>query len=234
MRLRADQSNDTIRYMTITYHGHSTFKIKGRAGTVVTDPYDDYIGLTLPKMSTDIVTVSHDHKDHNAVKSLAGTARRSNPFIVTDAGEYEVGGISVFGVQTYHDANKGVERGKNLVFTVLVDGIRICHLGDLGHELTPEQLEEIGEVDVLLCPVGGVFTIDPEMAVKTIRAIEPGIVIPMHFKSEKHNSEVFGELETLNEFLKVFGVSPTPVAKLELASKSSLPEETELVVLSEV
>lgn len=185
-------------------------------------------------MSTDIVTVSHDHKDHNAVKSLAGTARRSNPFIVTDAGEYEVGGISVFGVQTYHDANKGVERGKNLVFTVLVDGIRICHLGDLGHELTPEQLEEIGEVDVLLCPVGGVFTIDPEMAVKTIRAIEPGIVIPMHFKSEKHNSEVFGELETLNEFLKVFGVSPTPVAKLELASKSSLPEETELVVLSEV
>lgn len=220
--------------MTITYHGHSTFKIKGKVGVVVTDPFDEYIGLSLPSMSADIITVSHDHKDHNAVKSLSGTARRSNPFVVTDAGEYEVGGISVFGVQSFHDANGGVERGKNLVFTVLVDGIRICHLGDLGHVLTPEQLEEIGEVDVLLCPVGGVFTIDPEVAVKTIRAIEPGIVIPMHYKSEKHNQDAFGDLKTLDDFLKVYGVNPTPVAKLELASKSSVPEETELVVLSEV
>ncbi|GIK83489.1 MAG: MBL fold metallo-hydrolase [Patescibacteria group bacterium] len=220
--------------MTITYHGHSTFKIKGRVGTVVTDPYDDYIGLILPKMSTDIATVSHDHKDHNAVKTLVGTARRNNPFIVTDAGEYEVGGISVFGVQTHHDANGGVERGKNMVFTILVDGIRVCHLGDLGHELSPDQLEEIGEVDVLLCPVGGTYTIDPELAVKTIRAIEPSIVIPMHYKTAKHNPDVFGDLKTLEDFLKVYGVSPTPVAKLELASKSSLPEETELVVLSEV
>jgi len=220
--------------MTITYHGHSTFKIKGKIGTVVTDPYDDYIGMTLPKMSADIITVSHNHKDHNAVKSLVGTSRRNNPFIVTDAGEYEVGGISVFGVQTYHDDNGGVERGKNMVFTILIDGIRVCHLGDLGHELTPEQLEEIGEVDVLICPVGGVFTIDPEQAVKTIRAIEPGIVIPMHYRTEKHNPEVFGELKTLDDFLKVYGVSPAPAAKLDLASKSSLPEETELVVLGEV
>ena len=220
--------------MTITYHGHSTFKIKGKIGTVVTDPFDDYIGLVLPKMSADIITVSHDHNDHNAVKSLTGTSRRANPFIVTDAGEYEVGGISVFGVQTFHDANGGVERGTNMVFTLLVDGIRICHLGDLGHELTPGQLEEIGEVDVLLCPVGGVYTIDPDLAVKTIRAIEPGIVIPMHYKSEKHNTDVFGDVKTLEDFLKVYGVSPTPVAKLELASKSSVPEETELVVLGEV
>lgn len=220
--------------MTITYHGHSTFKIKGRTGTVVTDPFDDYIGLVLPKMSADIVTVSHDHKDHNAIKTLTGTTRRNNPFIVTEPGEYEVGGTSVFGVQTYHDANEGIERGQNIVFTTLMDGIRVCHLGDLGHELTPKQLEEIGEVDVLLCPVGGVFTIDPELAVKTIRAIEPGIVIPMHYKTEKHNKEAFGDLETLADFLKVYGVSPTPIAKLELASKSSIPEETELVVLSEV
>ena len=220
--------------MTITYHGHSTFKIKGKRGTVVTDPYDNYIGLTLPNMSADIITVSHDHKDHNAIDSITGTARRSNPFIVTKAGEYEVGGISVFGVQTFHDANGGVERGTNQVFTLLVDGMRICHLGDLGHELTTQQLEEIGTVDVLLCPVGGTFTIDPDMAVKTIRAIEPGIVIPMHYKTDKHNSDIFGDLKTLEEFLKVYGVSPTPVPKLELASKASLTEETELVVLSEV
>ncbi len=220
--------------MTITYHGHSTFKIKGKAGTVVTDPFDDYIGLTLPKMSADIVTVSHDHKDHNAIKTITGTARRNNPFIVTDAGEYEVGGISVFGVQTFHDANEGVERGKNLVFTTLVDGVRICHLGDLGHELTPKQLEEIGSVDVLLCPVGGVYTIDPELAVKTIRAIEPGIAIPMHYRTTKHNPDVFGDLKALEDFLKVYGVSPTPVPSFTLAGQSSVPEETELVVLSEV
>ncbi len=220
--------------MTITYHGHSTFKIKGKRGTVVTDPYDNYIGLTLPNMSADIVTISHDHKDHNAVSSLTGTARRKNPFIVTESGEYEVGGISIFGVHTFHDANGGVERGSNQVFTSLVDGIKICHLGDLGHELTPEQLEEIGSVDVLLCPVGGVYTIDPEVAVKIIRAIEPGIVIPMHYKTEKHNEDVFGDLKTLEAFLKVYGVSPTPVPKLEIDSKASLPEETELVILSEV
>jgi len=220
--------------MTITYHGHSTFKIRGKAGTVVTDPYDDYIGLTLPKMSADIVTVSHDHKDHNEIKTIVGTARRKNPFIVTDAGEYEVGGISVFGVQTFHDANGGVERGTNMVFTTLVDGMRICHLGDLGHELTPKQLEQIGSVDVLLCPVGGTFTINPELAVKTIRAIEPGIVIPMHYKTDKHNNDVFGELKTLEDFLKVYGLSPAAVPKLTLEGKSSLPEETELVVLGEV
>lgn len=220
--------------MTITYHGHSTFKIKGKIGTVVTDPFDEYVGLTLPKMSADIITVSHDHKDHNAVSTLTGTARRKNPFIVEEAGEYEVGGISVFGVKTFHDANGGVERGDNIVFTTLVDGISVCHLGDLGHELTPEQLEEIGSVDVLLVPVGGVYTIDPELAVKTIRAIEPGIAIPMHYKSEKHNPDVFGDMKTLEDFLKVYGVSPTPIAKLDVASKTSVPEETELIVLSEV
>ena len=220
--------------MTITYHGHSTFKIKGKIGTVVTDPFDDSIGLTLPKMSADIITISHDHQDHNAVQSLTGTARRKNPFIVKQAGEYEVGGISVFGVQSFHDEKGGVERGSNKIFTSLVDGIRVCHLGDLGHELTPEQLEEIGSVDVLLCPVGGVYTIGPDKAVKTIRAIEPGIVIPMHYKTERHNQDVFGDLKTLEDFLKVYGVSPTPIPKLDISSKSSIPEETELVILSEV
>lgn len=203
-------------------------------GTVVTDPFDPYIGLTLPKLSTDIVTVSHDHKDHANVGGLTGSARRDKPFIVTEPGEYEVGGISVFGIQTYHDEHGGVERGRNIIFTVLVDGIRICHLGDLGHELTPEQLEEIGSVDVLLCPVGGTFTIDPEDAVKTIRAIEPGFVIPMHFKTAKHNQDAFGALKTIEDFVKVYGVSPAPVAKLELAHNGQVPEETELVILDEV
>ncbi|MBU0975060.1 MBL fold metallo-hydrolase [Patescibacteria group bacterium] len=218
--------------MILTYHGHSTFRIKGKKGTLITDPYEDYIGMPLPRLSGDIITVSHDHKDHNAIKKVAGTARRNNPFIINKSGEYEVGGISIFGVRTFHDASGGVERGENIVFTALVDGIRICHLGDLGHELSPEQIEDIGSVDVLLCPIGGVYTIDPELAVKTIRSIEPGIVIPMHYKTAQHNLDVFGDLKTLEDFLKVYGVSPEPVPKLDIDSKLRIPEETELVVLS--
>jgi L-ascorbate metabolism protein UlaG (beta-lactamase superfamily) len=216
--------------MEITYLGHSSFKLKGNAGTVITDPFDDYIGFNFPSTSADIVTVSHDHKDHNNIKSIKGTVRRKNPFIVDHSGEYEVQGISVFGVKTAHDVNGGVERGSNTVFSILIDNIKVCHLGDLGHELTQEQLAEIGTVDVLICPVGGVFTIDPKTAVKTIHALEPSYVIPMHYQTTKHNKDVFGELATLEEFLKEYGAEVTPEAKLNV-TKERLPEETELVVL---
>lgn len=215
--------------MEITYFGHSTFKLKGKSGTVVTDPFADSIGLSLPTISGDIITISHHHDDHNAVKKVNGTARRSDPFIIEHPGEYEVGGISVFGVQTYHDAQQGGERGLNNVFTILIDDVRICHLGDLGHELTVGQLEQIGVVDVLICPVGGHFTIDPKQAVAVIQSIEPAYVIPMHYKTSKHG-EVFNEMQPLEMFLKEYGVQPVPVAKLSV-EKGKLPEETELVVL---
>lgn len=218
--------------MTITYHGHSSFKLKGKRGTVVTDPYDESIGLSLPRISADMVTVSHQHADHNAIQKITGSARREKPFIVDQPGEYEVGGISIFGVKTFHDASEGTERGQNIVFTILVDGIRVCHLGDLGHELTGDQLDAIGSVDVLFCPVGGMYTINPEQAVKTIRALEPGIVIPMHYRTDRHNSQTFGELKTLNEFCTEYGMQPQPVAKFEV-TESSVPEETELVILAE-
>ncbi len=218
--------------MTITYHGHSSFKLKGKRGTVVTDPYDESIGLSLPRISADMVTVSHQHDDHNAIQKITGSARREKPFIVDQPGEYEVGGISIFGVKTFHDSSEGTERGQNIVFTILVDGVRVCHLGDLGHELTSEQLDAIGSVDVLFCPVGGKYTIDPEQAVKTIRALEPGIVIPMHYRTERHNSQTFGELKTLSEFCTEYGMQPQPVAKFEV-TESSVPEETELVILAE-
>lgn len=216
--------------MEITYYGHSTFKLKGKVGTVVTDPYDDYIGLTLPSLSADIVTVSHDHKDHNAISKAKGTARRDKPFIISQAGEYEIGDISIFGTKTFHDDSKGSERGENVVFTIMIDEITVCHLGDLGHELTQEQLSAIGAVDVVLCPVGGTFTIDPALAAKTIRSLEPSIAIPMHYKTSLHNEDVFADLKELSEFLKVFGSETQPVEKINL-EKSRLPEETELVVL---
>lgn len=217
--------------MEITYYGQSAFKIKGSVGTVVTDPFEDYIGLSLPSLSADMVTVSHQHPDHNAVSKVKGTARREKPFIVDEVGEYEVAGISVFGVKSYHDDHQGAERGGNIIFTIMIDDIRVCHLGDLGHELTNDQIAQIGDIDVLLVPVGGTFTIDPDLAVKTINTLEPAIAIPMHYKTANHDEKVFGDLKPLDAFLNAYGSEATPVVSLKL-DKKRLPEETELVVLS--
>jgi L-ascorbate metabolism protein UlaG (beta-lactamase superfamily) len=216
--------------MEITYYGHSCFKLTGKVGSVVTDPFGEYVGLPVPKLTADLVTVSHQHPDHNVVAQVGATSRRQRPFIIDSLGEYEVGGISVFGVPTHHDATQGTERGSNFVFTILIDGIRVCHLGDVGHELSSEQVEAIGQVDVLLCPVGGGFTINPEQAVKTIGMLEPAIAIPMHFRTPSHNPQVFADLATLEDFLKEYGSSPEPTPKLSL-DKTKLPLETEIVVL---
>lgn len=218
--------------MTITYYGHSCFKLKGKRGSVVLDPFGPDVGLPVPSLTADIVTVSHQHTDHNNVATIKASARRNTPFVITQAGEYEVGGISVFGTRTFHDAQEGAERGENIVFTVLLDGIRVCHLGDLGHLLDAVQLDAIGSVDVLLCPVGGVYTVDPVNAIKVIRQIEPAYVIPMHYKTAQH-SAMFDQVAPLSTFLKEYGMEPLPVGKLEV-SATQLPEETELVVCSEM
>jgi L-ascorbate metabolism protein UlaG (beta-lactamase superfamily) len=215
--------------MEITYLGHSAFKLKGKDGTVVTDPFADGIGLSFPNVSADIITISHQHEDHNASKRVNGTARRAEPFVAEFPGEYEVGGISVFGVPSFHDDEKGAARGQNTIFTILIDDLRVCHLGDLGHELTAGQLEAIGVVDVLLCPVGGHFTIDAKQAMTVIQQIEPSYVLPMHYKTANHG-EGFSQVEPLETFLKEYGVQPVSQPKL-VVEKLKLPEETELVVL---
>jgi L-ascorbate metabolism protein UlaG (beta-lactamase superfamily) len=216
--------------MEISYLGHSCFKLRGKHGTVICDPYQDSIGFSLPTTSGDIVTISHDHYDHNAADRVKGTARREKPFIITSPGEYEVGGISVFGIQTFHDAHEGIERGNNLVFTVFMDYITVCHLGDLGHELQEKHVQEIGTVDVLLIPVGGVYTINAETAVKVINELNPSYVIPMHYKSELHTSEQFAEVAPLKQFLDEYGVQKNPEKSLSVEA-GSLPEETEIVLL---
>lgn len=216
--------------MILTYYGHSCFKIAGATGTVVTDPFSESVGFSLPSLSADMVTVSHDHADHNAVSQIRGTARREKPFIVSTPGEYEVQMISVFGTASWHDETEGAQRGPNTIFTVYLDGLRVCHLGDLGHQLTKTQQEAIGDIDVLLCPVGGQFTIDPEGAIKVIRALEPSIVIPMHYRTPAHESLTFGGMATVENFLTVYGTEVEPVPKLSL-SAGKLPEETEVVVL---
>ncbi len=217
--------------MEITYLGHSSFKLKGKNGTVVTDPYSNEVGFAFPNTSADIVTTSHGHFDHNAHTQVKGTARREQPFIISYPGEYEVGGISVFGVSSFHDDKQGAERGENTIFTIFIDEIRVCHLGDLGHELSAAEIEEMGDIDVLLCPVGGFFTINPKTAVNLIHQLEPSYVIPMHYRTAAHGKG-FEEVKELEDFLKEYGVSPTPQPKLNI-EKNKLPlEETELVVLT--
>ncbi len=215
--------------MQITYHGHSCFKLKGEMGSVVTDPFDDkFVGIPASRLNAEIVTISHDHKDHNAKDKVKGTSKKENPFIVDFPGEYEVGGISVFGTKTYHDQVKGAEKGNNIVFKILIDGISVCHLGDLAHQLDEKQLDSIGMVDVLLLPVGGPFSLMTDEAIKVANAISPSILIPMHYSDSSYPVDT--KVAPLEQFLQSFGMSAEPEDKL-VVEKDRLPEEMQLVVL---
>lgn len=217
--------------MDITYLGHSCFRIKGKDCVVVMDPYTKEVGFSLPQTTADIVTVSHDHSDHNAATLVKGTSRRPDPFVISAPGEYEIAGTSVFGVSSFHDNAAGKDRGKNTMYVVQADGITVAHLGDLGHMISDKQLEELDGVDVLLCPVGGTYTIDPKTAVEVIAAIQPSYVIPMHFRTEAHNQSTYSTISPLTDFLSAMGtLEPKKTDKL-VVSLLSMPSETEVVIL---
>jgi L-ascorbate metabolism protein UlaG (beta-lactamase superfamily) len=209
--------------MEITWLGHSCFKLKGKQATVITDPFSPAIGYTLGKVMADIVTVSHPHPGHSYVQGVA-----DEPRVLKSPGEYESGGVLTVGVHTFHDNEKGAQRGKNTVFVIDVDDVMICHLGDLGHVLTAEQVAEINGVDVLLIPVGNVSTIDAVQAAQIVRQLEPKIVIPMHYKTEAEKKD----LETADRFLKEMGVKEAIAQPKLLVNKSSMPLTMQVVMLS--
>jgi L-ascorbate metabolism protein UlaG (beta-lactamase superfamily) len=212
-------------HMDIVYLGHSSFRIKGKNAALITDPFNsDSTGLKFPKVEADIITVSHNHGDHNNVSAVGGT-----PQIVDGSGEYEIREVSIFGIHTAHDNKNGEERGSNTVYTISMDGIILCHLGDLGHKLSQEQLEEIGNVDVLFVPVGGLYTIDAQEAVGIISSIDPKVVIPMHYKVLGMKEDVYGALGTVEDFIKEIGMEPVRTDKLTIAP-DKLPEDRQLVV----
>jgi L-ascorbate metabolism protein UlaG (beta-lactamase superfamily) len=211
-----------FRAMDITWLGHSCFKLKGSHATVITDPYSPEIGYSLGKNTARIVTVSHQHPGHSYARGVGG-----EPKVLERPGEYEIGGVLIIGIATFHDTEKGEKRGKNTVYLLEIDEITICHLGDLGHVLTGEQVEEIDDVDVLLLPVGGVATINAAAAAEVVRLIEPRIVIPMHYQTPALKME----LDPVGKFLKEIGAKQVePLAKLTV-SKSSLPLTTQVVLL---
>jgi L-ascorbate metabolism protein UlaG (beta-lactamase superfamily) len=209
--------------MKIKYLAHAAFLITSDAGTrIVTDPYTttEDMGHGEIRESADIVTVSHDHGDHNNIAAVRG-----NPQVVR--GATEVKGIKIRAIATAHDNSGGSQRGKNTIFCFGIDGINICHAADLGHILTAEQVKAIGRVDVLMIPVGGFFTIDARTATKVCDQLKPRIIIPMHFKTDKSNMPITG----VDEFLRgKSNVTRSNSSEIELKA-GKLPASTQIMVL---
>lgn len=210
--------------MFITHYGHSCFQIQSDDLTIITDPFDPKIGLTPPQSYADVVTVSHQHYDHNYTSCIPG-----QPFIIQWPGEYEVKGIFIYGLESSHDNQGGKVRGKNIIFTFEIEQIKIAHLGDFGQDkLTDQQIEKLTGVDVLLIPVGGKYTIDGEKAAKITNQLEPKIVIPMHYSVPNLNID----LEHLEKFVKEIGLEPQKTSKLSIKKRNlDLGEETKLIVI---
>jgi L-ascorbate metabolism protein UlaG (beta-lactamase superfamily) len=209
--------------MEITWLGHSCFRIRGKEATLLTDPYDGSIGYSLGKPKANIVTSSHSHPGHGFTSGVGGAPR-----IVHGPGEYEVSGVFITGIGTFHDAEKGRERGGNTIYLIEMEDMTLCHLGDLGHPLSSEQVEETSGVEVLLVPVGGLSTIDASQAAETVRLLQPRIVIPMHFQT----AALRFQLEPVDKFLREMGLKADVPAQPKLSiTKAGLPDETQVVVL---
>jgi len=207
----------------IQFLGHACVRLRGRDGIVIGDPFSRSIGLDIGKPTAHIVTVSHDHADHNNVAAVR--PMREKIFSVTSPGEYEVGGVLITGVRTYHDKVKGAERGFNTVFVIHMDDVTFCHLGDLGHELSQSQLEAIGDVDVLFVPVGGGETIGPAEASSVIAQLEPRVVVPIHYATGQLSFEY--ELAPLDKFTHEMGLKDVVAEEKLTLTASTLPPEGE-------
>ena len=214
--------------MQLKYLGHSSFLIKSKDAKVVLDPFDPKaVGLKYPKQEADIVTLSHGHADHNYSAGVSAEA-----LVVDWPGEYEKMGVRITGYSTYHDNEKGAQRGDNLLFKIEADNISILHCGDLGHKLSDELVDEIGDIDILLIPVGGHYTIDAQEAVSIIHKIEPSIVIPMHYNHKDLDQKVYGELTGLDEFVKAYGSAAAETLDVLTLKKDDILEETKLVIMN--
>jgi len=208
--------------MDINWLGHSCFKIRSSQAIIITDPYPPSLGYSLGKPTARIVTVSHQHSCHSYVQGVTG-----EPKLVTGPGEYEISDILIIGITTFHDREGGEKRGKNTVYLMEVDGVSVCHLGDLGHVLTAEQIENLENVDVLLLPVGGVSTINAPMAAEVVRQLEPKVVIPMHYKTPALNRE----LEPVERFIKEMGIKEVNSQPKLSFTKLTLPVSTQVFLL---
>lgn len=211
--------------MIIEYLGHSCFKLTESTGTsVVCDPYAEEVGFAMPKVEADAVTISHHHYDHDGVANVTG-----NPVIIDSEYSHDLSGVEINSIKSFHDECRGKKRGENVIFKFRMDGIDVCHMGDLGEACSSDLIETILPVDVLLIPVGGTYTIDAEMAKEYIDRIMPDIVIPMHYRTKDSRLDI----DKVDEFLKLFDgecIEEADGSSIEL-SRSDLSGETKIIVL---
>lgn len=216
--------------MIIEWYGQACLKVTTKPGpngevTVIFDPYDPAkVGLKLPKLTGDILAITHDHFDHNFTAGVSGEY-----FLIKGPGEYEVKQTFIYGIPGWHDNSEGSERGPNTMYVLESEGMLLAHLGDLGqHQLTNEQLEQLEGVDILALPVGGTYTIDAKQAVDIIQQIEPRIVIPIHYHIAGGTSKIDG----VDKFVKAMGVrEATAIDKYKVSKKDLPTEETKIIIL---
>lgn len=210
--------------MDVTWHGQACFTVKGAGATIAIDPFAD-IGLKEPKLSADILLVSHDHADHNNHSIVSG-----EPEVIDMPGEYEYRGVMIEGLPTYHDDQQGAERGRNIVYAFTIDEIQFVHVGDLGHKLDNQTVERLGDVDVLMIPVGGHYTIDAKAAAEVVKQLQPRVTIPMHY--DVPGLKLPAELVGVDDFVKQVGAREVKLEKSTWKFRpSDLPDEESHVVV---
>ena len=219
--------------MIIQWLGRSCFKVQTKNGsdesTIVIDPFEDNTsGLKMPRIQADILLMTHNHHDHNNAAAIKG-----EPFTIVNPGEYEFHGVFVYGIPAFHDDKQGQERGLTNVYKIITEEISIVHLGDLGQTLSDEQLERLGNVDILMIPVGGKYTINSEKANEVISQLEPRFVIPMHYKMDGEKASPDEALDTLDKFLKSSGLPSEKMEKFKISKKDLVSQaETKIITLS--
>lgn len=206
--------------LQLRWHGHACWEITNDI-TLVTDPHDGKsIGIPAPSVTGDIILVSHDHYDHNSVKSV----EKEDSKVITDDRKRSISDIEIKGIESFHDEKQGAKRGKNIIFHFTIDGIKFCHLGDLGHDIDDETVSKIGEVDILFIPVGGTFTVDDRQAWKVIKKIKPKIIVPMHYKIGGLSLPIAG----IDPFLEQSKYKVNHVGNEIDIEKEDLPTEPEI------
>jgi L-ascorbate metabolism protein UlaG (beta-lactamase superfamily) len=212
--------------MEITWHGHSCFRINERGmASVVTDPYDPaVVGMDPGKLRAEVVTISCDDPAHNYLKAIRGKA-----FEITGPGEYEIGGVFITGVRINGSKKKSSPEGlRNTVYVIDYGGLTVAHLGELNSVPSQTEVEGLGEVNIALVPIGGETSLNAAKAAEVISLLEPSIVIPMHYGM----SDSLIKLDPLSKFLKEMGLTSVETEEsIKLASSSTLPEETRVMVL---
>lgn len=217
--------------MKLTYYGHATFLLESNGTSILIDPFNEQVGYPFPEVRPTAVAVSHEHFDHNYVQVAKGSSKVIRG--LRDAGKdwadvrEQVGPIAITTVRTYHDATQGSQRGKNAVLMFDAEGLRVVHMGDLGHALSADQARAIGRVDALLIPIGGGFTIGPKEADAAIGQIRPTVIVPMHYKTDVTKDWSIG---TLDEFVRG-KARVKQMGKTATLTKATLPADPEIWVL---